>query len=213
MTDKLATVKYDTVMLKGLPNKAALVSQKVNLGYFLESMLSLRGDESTKRLAALLAIVETLVGELALVEVKEAVMKYIEGKLTTVHEGKIVPLVPVPNYLDIILFNKIITSYKDSRPVKKIPMEEDNNFVYVVQLFDHFVQENDIPLDSVWVYTYLTTFKKLEISTSEEKKIAYKKALKAYKTEKDAIKMSKLTLVSKYFSTLQAKGQHIKDLL
>jgi len=208
MTDKIAVVKYDNIPIKAVPSGVALINQKVHLGYYLENILSLNGEVSTKRLKALLLVFQTLVGESTLIEVKKAFLMYVEGKL---------PIEPRTNYLDIILFSKVMKAFKESRPIKKITVPEDfkenEDFLYTVQLFDYFVQENDIPKKSIWVYTYLTKTKNLTICTEEEKKIAYNKALKLLKEENKAIEASKLTLVSRYFSTLQAKSLHIKDLI
>lgn len=234
MNEELAVIKYDTVMLKALPSKVALVNQKVHLGLYLENLLSLHGEVSTKRLAVLLSFVEILVGELSLKDVKEAFMMHVEGKL---------PTEPRTNYLDTVLFSKVIKEYKNQRRVKKtikepeMTQEEKDNNIYLgcITCFDSYIQTDKIIYGYTWVYDHLDDLKLLKFTDDEKRKImpiaksklieenkqiyshsefqSFIRDLENKKKEQSIINMAKRMMLIRFFSHIHAQEKHIRNLL
>jgi hypothetical protein len=92
-----------------------------DLGDWLQGVLSLRGEESMKRLEILLPQIKKTAKGISITEIKTAFELYLDNKLT---------LEPRDNYLTLILFNKVIKEYKDRLPkriIKPIEVSEEEN--------------------------------------------------------------------------------------
>lgn len=207
-------IKYDSGDV--LPYKALLeevrTKKTLELGVWLDRMLSLTGEMSTKRLEVLLPMIKDHAWNYSVKEIKEAFTAYVTGKLA---------IEPRENYLSVILFNKVMNLYKESimvhRP-KKDPIEKAEEHLRLYKIhqtilfFDKFVQTNELGEEASWLYDYLEYMDVLS-PTKDEKLVKYKIAQERTKTQPEAITMSKLMLLKDFFARLHAKGKHIKELL
>lgn len=234
MENKVAVIKFDTVPMKALPSEDSLKVQIAHLSIWIEKILSLHGETSTNRLETLLPMISKSVGFLSLSDIKQAFMMYVECKL---------PLEPIPNYIDLILFNKIIQSYKKTRKVKKTIKEpemtqedkEKNIYLGCITCFDSYIQTDKIIYGYTWVYDHLDDLKLLKFTDDEKRKIMplakeklidinketyshseYKSFIRYLENGKEKqaiINMAKRMMLIRFFSSLHAKDKHIKDLL
>lgn len=201
----------DVMPYKALPEEVR-TKKTLELGVWLDKMLSLTGDMSTKRLEVLLPMIKDHAWNYSTKEIKEAFTAYITGKLA---------IEPRENYLSVILFNKVMNLYKESimvhRP-KKDPIEKAEEHLRLYKIketiiyFDVFVQDDELPEEAVWVYDYLEYMDVLS-PTKDEKLVKYRIAQERTETQAEAIKMSKLMLLKDFFRRLIAKGKHIKEFL
>lgn len=109
--------KGDNMPIKALLEKTR--KEKVLLlGEWLDGLLSLQGETSAKRLEVLLPMVDEFCWSISIEEIRKAFMKYIKGELPG--------LEPRTNYLDVILFGKVINAYKQhrTRRPEKLPEPE-----------------------------------------------------------------------------------------
>lgn len=223
-----------------MPSDIQRNEQTMNLGDWLDGLLSLDGDKSVKRLEVLLPMIKDNSWRLSVDEVKEAFTMYAQGKL---------PLEPRDNYLTVVLYNKVIQLWKNQRTIKPKEMKElseeekdkiklSNELTVlsgVINCFDAYVQTGDIITGYVWIYKHLDELNILNFSGKEkiaqmplakeelikEKELTVNKS--EYKSfmislennnEQDAIKSkAKNMLLCRFFAGLHAKGKHIKDLL
>lgn len=116
---KIEQPKNLTVPAKAL-SEAKLNEQIAYLGVWLEGILSIKHDGTNeKRLLVLLPIIKESAWSLSISQIQEAFKLYIDGKLSYNNEH----LEPVSNYLDTILFKKVISAYKQVSKKKYDPRE------------------------------------------------------------------------------------------
>lgn len=206
--------KYDSgdvMPYKALPEEVR-TKKTLELGVWLDRMLSLTGDMSTKRLEVLLPMIKDHAWNYSTKEIKEAFTAYVTGKLA---------IEPRENYLSVILFNKVMNLYRESIMVhkkKQDPLEKAEEHLAMYKMsetiiyFDAFVQDDELPEEAVWIYDYLEYMDILSY-TKDEKLMKYRIAQERTKTQAEAVTMSKLMLLKDYFRRLIAKGNHIKELI
>ena len=102
------------VPIHALPEEI-LNKQIFDLGDWMQGVLSLRGEESMKRLEILLPQIKKTAKGISIREIKTAFDLYLDNKLT---------IEPRDNYLTLILFNKVIKEYKDRLPKKTKVIQE-----------------------------------------------------------------------------------------
>lgn len=180
---------------------------------WLVKLLSLTGDKSADRLEAMIPMIEECAWSLSVEDIKKAFTKYVKGELNG--------LEPVSNYLDPILFSKVIKAYKQTLKPKKInetEYKEKHDAVLTIQSFDRFIQDNEVLESDVWIYDYLV-YKELISYTPKERKEKFEIAKKKVDTkregslEEQAITISKLMFIKDYYLKLHTKGEHIKDFI
>lgn len=207
--DKLEKRESSLVLpIKALPSDEARSKVVLELGIWLDGLLSLDGEKSVKRLEVLLPMIKDVAWSLSIEEVKKAFTMYVKHEL---------PIEPRDNYLTIILFNKVISEYKKTKTTnkKQIDIDEDkklSDYNYVINLFDNFVQTDRLLPQCSWVYTYLEHKEVINFS-AKEKKLMYKLAYEQEREHESAVLLSKRRLVLRFFRAIHAKGEHIKDYI
>ncbi len=98
----IQTTQHDLIPFKVL-TQGTIDKQLVFLGVFLERLLSLQGEVSKQRMKVMLPMMKDSAWSLSLSQVRQAFTMYVQGKL---------PLEPKTNFLDIILFNKVVSLYR-----------------------------------------------------------------------------------------------------
>ena len=205
-------IKSPNLPIKAYPQEA-LESQQELFMKWITDLLGLRGEESAKRLVLAIPVILKKFHSLSFTEVKRAFEMYALGELQTQ---------PITNYFDIILVGKVFNEYKNhirtekpkQSPEEKEKEYKDNqDFMYVVTLFDFYVQNNKIPKESYWTYSYLES-KLADFEFTDKEKITLFKMGKDQKlTDDESKQKAKRTLIMRYFDRLHAKGKHIKDIL
>lgn len=199
---------------------------------WLANLLSLTDEVSAERLKTALPAVKEHCWSMGFDEIKRMFEMYADNKLN---------IEPIPNYFDRILFGKIVTAYKQQKPVikKTIQMpeptqEEKDLLIYegLVFCYDNWVQTKEIIEGHVWIHDHLMELNLLEF-TKDESKIMWNKAknnvlLKSkdmdYETAKDVVRELegkslkreneyKLLRLKKFFERIHAKGKHLKDFV
>lgn len=213
---KLSTLKHEILPIKELPSEEARTEAILHLGVWLDGMLSLDGEKSVRRLEILLPIVRDEAWGFSVKEIKEAFTMYVKSEL--MYNQKVIE--PRDNFLTVILFNKVIKAYREQRKPKKqgdkMTAEEIkalNDYMYVINLFDYFVQNNKVPVDCQWVYDYLESRVEDFRFSISEKKILMRLGKEQKLSKKESAEKSKRVLLMRYFNQIQAKGFHIKDKL
>lgn len=211
-------------------------SKKVlELGIWLSKLLSLKDDTSAERLEVLLPMVSEFCWSMSIEDIKKAFTMYIRSDLPG--------LEPRTNYLDVILFGKIIKAYKQAKPIEKKVIElpqistaEKENLIYmgVINCFDSYVQTKNIIVGYTWIYDHLFELNLFDY-TPEQKREKMKRAkvilkhqanennnvfeVKSILTDlerKNApsiINESKRLLLCDYFQSIVNNKKHIKDYL
>lgn len=167
---------------------------------FISGLLSLTDETSANRLKIALPAIKEQCHSMGFSEIKKMFEMYADGKLS---------VKPIPNYFDRILLGQIFKAYKSESRTKPKKTDEKEfkelqDFKWVVLLFDSFIQDRVIPDSYHWVYTYLEGKGLIEYSV-KEKNTVFK--LTGSKTK------TKCKLIQRYFEQLEAKEQHVKDLL
>lgn len=125
----------------------------IELGVWLSRLLSLKDDTSMERLEVLLPMVSEFCWSMDIPEIKKAFVKYVKGELSG--------LEPRTNFLDVILFGKVVKAYKaqkiekpiDIEQKKRDPLQErENEIKNILLAYDEFEERGYVPLD------YFTAF-------------------------------------------------------
>jgi len=216
MSDKLTTQKGDNLPFKALPSDAARQKKVLELGVWLDGILSLDGDKSVRRLEVLLPIIKDEAWGLSLNQVKEAFTMYVKSEL--MYNRKL--LEPRDNFLTVILFNKILQAYRDAIRNRKKPVEVDHeelkrleDYSNVISAFDSFSDCDKLPKDSSWIYYYLEARLDDFVFTNREKQLLMKLGADQKLSEPEAKEKAMITLVRRYFDKLIAKNIHLKEIL
>ena len=199
MSEIVKVEKYNTVTLYGLPEE--IQNGKIReVSIFLETILSINGDESKKRLAVLLPQIKNSAKGMSVIEIKSAFKNYVEGKCS---------FEPRDNYLTLILFNKVINEYK-SKYMRKTKQEQDVADLTQTQI-DGYMQ----PLIEKAMVTYQKTGN-IELASSKydyldsKGLIQGKLTLKAWEDhKKDTYNRSKKLLLESY-KTMKPKSRENK---
>lgn len=208
-------VKLDRkIPINAIPEEELNMIILTKLTVWLSDLLSLTDEVSAKRLETALPAVKKHCWSMGFDEVQKMFKMYADGELS---------VKPIANYFDRILVGKIFNAYRDFKKVqpevkssseKEKEAKDNQDFLYMVQAFDFFKQYRELPIVSYWIYDYLETKKGLINYSNKEKKAKYRVCLKSSGgNETLAIEQSKAKLVEDYFARLEAKGQHIKELI
>jgi hypothetical protein len=199
-------IKNKSIPIKAIPKETLKETLETTFAVWVSDLLGLTGEDSAKRLILSLPAIEKHFWSLGFEEIQKAFTMYADGELKTQ---------PLPNYFTRILVGQIFKEYRDIKKTQPKPMDEtkykkEQDDLLVIQCFDAFIQDRKIKKDFVWVYTYLEN----QIgATNQEKKTLFHIAKEQKVSNEKAIELSKLKLLNRYFSKLEAKDQHIKDFL
>lgn len=125
----------------------------LEFGIWLSKLLSLKDETSMERLEVLLPMVSEFCWSMDIEDIRKAFIKYVKGELSG--------LEPRTNFLDVILFGKIINAYKSQKIVNKPLLEEakrdpiqerKNEIENILLAYDEFEEKGYVPLD------YFTAF-------------------------------------------------------
>jgi hypothetical protein len=217
-------VKWETsVPLRAIPEERLNAVLSNEFADWLCGLLSLTDDTSAERLVHAIQAIKKQFWSMGFVEIKKAFELYADSQLD---------VKPIPNYLDRIQVGKIFEAYRHHKPKPKpkpiqieISDEEKEALVYmgVINCFEQFLQDRKIIVGYTWVYGHLFDDLKLKSFTTEEKKMAVKKAKankeksslfqKVTESEHDVKNRAKRMLLKEYFESLEEQELHIKDLL
>lgn len=209
------TVLDNKTSLRAIPENKL---NEIMAGPFLEWICKLLNIKANKMdgLDMALPAIKQHCWSMGFDEVKTMFELYVDCKLD---------LEPIPNYIDRILIGKIYEAYKQYKKsygtsindeTKKVDPEkykEEQDFLYCVQAFDFFEQNDNLPDQSVWLYEFLVDVKQIIEVTKEGKINIFNIQLEKHKKREVAVIKSKLFVVEQYFARLLAKGQHIKDFI
>jgi hypothetical protein len=201
------TVLDRRLPLKAYPKKDLDNVLKTHFMFWLSKLLSMKPDKEEQIKDSFPAIKKHC-WSMGLREMKTMFEMYADGELKTQ---------PKSNHFDRVLVGQIVNDYRKHKFTKPKSKDTDQekaqkDMLYVIQLFDYFIQERKIPKESVWVYSYLESKGLIDYSV-KEKQIAYKISFDQYKDKDKAISASKRVLVRRFFEKTEAKDQHIKDLI
>lgn len=228
------TEKGDVFPIKAMPEETR-AKKVLELGIWLSKLLSLKDETSAERLEVLLPMVSDYCWSMTIEDIKKAFTKYVKGELPK--------LEPKTNFLDVILFGKVISSYKQSRPpikpkteLPRISESEKENLIYMglVNCFDSYLQDKKVIAGYTWVYDHIDELDL--ISFSNEEKLSKMKRAKIVlkqqanesnniftvknaimdiesKNSASVINESKRMLLVDYFERLIKQKKHLKDLL
>lgn len=205
-------VLENKIPLKAYPEKDLDTLLTTQFKYWLSNLLSIKADKEDAMDGAI-SVIKKKFWSLGLHEVKKCFEMYALGELD---------IEPRSNHIDIILVGQIFNAYKKhsrTEKPKQSPEEKEKEYKeledshYVITLFDFYIQENKIPKDSFWVYSYLES-RLDDFEFSDKEKITLFNIGKQQKlTDEEAKGKAKRTLIMRYFDRLHAKGKHIKDLI
>lgn len=109
---------------------------------WISDLLSLTDEVSAKRLYVAIPSIEEFCWSMGIDEIKKMFTMYAQSKLS---------VKPISNYFDTILLGKIVESYKEQKPVKKVQIQapeisqEEKDIIMfhgIVTCFDYYVQYN-----------------------------------------------------------------------
>jgi hypothetical protein len=217
MSDLIKTDASDVMPFKALPSEELRTKKVLEIGIWLDRMLSLSGDQSVKRLEVLLPMIKDHAWSYSTKEIKEAFTAYVTGKLA---------IEPRDNYLSVILFNKVMNLYRDSmkihKPKQKMSEElkltdeemKMNAYLNCIHSFDNYKSKGIMDRSDWAVYDELDSRRLLNF-TKEEKKTAHAITVEKNPEGFDGlwIEKSKIALLERFYLGLIAKGRHIKELL
>ena len=200
----------DILPIKALPSVEAQNKKILELGVWLDGLLSLQGDMSAKRLEILLPMIKDSAWSMSINDIKKAFTMYVKSELN---------LEPRDNYLTIILFNRVMKEYKNTQRAKPEKFDEDeykkaHDKVLAIMEFDYFIHNNKVSEHSYWVYTFLESLGLIADSAKKKKnikKLVEDEPLK--RSNEEVIYECKRRLLEQYFNRLNAKDQHLKDLV
>ncbi len=213
---KLQKTNQSVMPLKALPSDADRSKVVLDIGVWLDGLLSLDGDKSVRRLEVLLPIIKQEAWGFSEIEIKEAFTMYVKSEL--MYNGKV--LEPIDNFLTVILFNKVIQGYREivrsRKKVKEDKFDEEKrkkDFFYVINLWESYKQTNKLTRDCSWCYDYLEERLDDFDFSPKEKKSLMKLGLDQKLDEVDARSKAKRVLLRRYFDRLEAKSIELIDLI
>jgi hypothetical protein len=170
-------------------------------------LLSLKEDKE-EPLDNSIKVIKKKFWSLGLSEIKKAFEMYALGDLN---------IKPISNHIDPILVGQIFNAYKNEIKTKPKKFNEDKfkaeqDYLYVTSAYDHFVSTDIIGDESVWIYDYLESTKKVVVFDQKQKKEIYERYYKKL-PKLEAIKESKIELLRNCFQEFKDKGIHIKSYL
>lgn len=199
--------------LKAYPESDLKKFMETHFKFWLSNLLSIKAENEDKVDFAL-PIIKKKFHSLGLDEVKKAFEMYALGELS---------IQPRSNYFDLVLVGQIFNAYKNLKRVSDrketqsflhgSETKADQDYLYCITAYDHFVQHSKLPNTSVWLYEYLEDYKKCLKTTKRDKITRYNIAFTQLKNKHDAILESKIKLVEHFFTKIHAEGKHIKNFI
>ncbi|MGB2525676.1 hypothetical protein [Flagellimonas sp. SN16] len=200
----------------------------------LMMMLSINLEKNPERIAATEMMIKESANRISPVEIEKAFKLYVLGKLPG--------LEPMDNHLTPILFNKVVTAYKEQKkPIKQeinTEISEDekerNAFLNCVYAFDDWLPRQEVSYEYHTAYDELKSRGLMEVpkkdesdrimelaksrllresATSREFKDAIRKVLNTKEERQWVINYGKCELLSRYFKKIKEQKKHIKDIL
>lgn len=198
-------------------------------------LLSINLEKNPERIAATEMMIKESANRISPEEIEKAFRLYVLGKLPN--------LEPMDNHLTPILFNKVVTAYKQTKPKEKhepikLDISEDekerNSFLNIVYAFDDWEAKKEVayeyhtaydelksrgfvfPLDSNESKKVMELAKSRllrESSTNRQLKESLRKVLGTDKERGWVINYGKCELLSRYFKSVEDDKKHIKDIL
>lgn len=246
---ELAVTKYDTVPVQAIP-EATLIEMilgkwegqgeelvQVQKGFsdWLTQLLSIKNtEENVDKLETVLIMVKESAWSLSISEMKKAFMLYVQGKLPN--------LEPRDNYLTAILFNKVVTAYKQQKkPIKqeaKVELSEEekteNAYLNCIYAFDEYIQKGEVPFNYHTAYDTLKAKGMVESPTKKESdeilKISKSRLIRECSTNRSmkdtlrsvvntkeekkwVIDYGKCELLAKFFEGIKQQKKHLREIL
>ncbi|MCP4054349.1 MAG: hypothetical protein GY739_15075, partial [Mesoflavibacter sp.] len=195
-SNKLAVLD-NSLPLKAYPEKDLNTLLETQFKFWLSNLLSLKADQNDKVNNALPAIKKHC-WSMGLDKVKKMFEMYIDSELS---------IKPMSNHFDRVLVGQIYQAYKSQERTKVVKVDinkekQIEDVIDCITYFDMYVQRNKLPIESSWLYDYLTDCKKVVTYTDEEKRKIHKIVLVNEPEEEKAKQISKLKLVYRYFDRL-----------
>ena len=210
-------VKYNNLPIKAIPEQDLNRVILTQFTVWVANLLSLTDEVSAKRLETSLPAIKEHCWSMGFEEIKKMFEMYVDNKLS---------IKPIPNYFDRILFGKIVSAYKEQKPIKKKTMidQDQQKLMYdkieAIKYYDSFIQMRKLDDNAYWVYTFLADYLKIIEDADKTKIFAYNRAMEQIKGDRkskedheQAVNLAKVYLLRQYFERIEAKGQHLKDLI
>lgn len=203
-------VKNPNLPLKAYP-KETLEKELDSFMLWINNLLGLRGEESAKRMVLAMPAIEKKFWSMGIDEIKKAFEMYADGELKTK---------PMANYFDRILVGQVFNEYKDfqrtnastTKKTDEATYKAEQDYIYIVSAYDHFISTGNLGEESAWIYSYLTDTKKVVQFDAEVRKELFNKYYEKL-PKQEAITASKLEILEQYFTKLNSKGTHIKNII
>lgn len=204
----LPTILTKSIPLKAIPDIDNVLEDQ--LTNFLSDLLTLRDENSARKLYHSLPAIKKHCNSMGLDEVVKMFTMYADGELS---------IKPISNHFDRVLVGQIKQAYKEtkiSKPTKfnekEYKMKQD---IYdAITHFDYFLQNGRLDENSSWVFTFLESKGILKINP-RQRKFAWERAKEQLPNVKqeEQIQKAQKYLLKQYFEQLETKKQHLKDLI
>lgn len=224
MEDKLQTTRQELIPFKALAHdKDKIKTQLYFLGVFLERLLTLQGETSKQRMKVMLPMMKDSAWSLSLKQVKDAFTMYVQGKL---------PIEPKTNFLDIILFNKVLTLYRQQmqRPKKQEHYTSPEEIEFIMteavdrvkkdykqngcitemchHVYDHLFEQGKLPKDKEYKDLIFKKAKSIRIlELKEQREVSNRneigKQLDEINKDRQVIIIAKRLVLEDYFKPIQ----------
>ncbi|RPG37661.1 MAG: hypothetical protein CBB72_002215 [Muricauda sp. TMED12] len=198
-------------------------------------LLSINLEKNPERIAATEMMIKESANRISPEEIEKAFKLYVLGKLPA--------LEPMDNHLTPILFNKVVTAYKETKPKEKhepikLDISDDekqrNAFMNCVYAFDDWVGKKEVDYNYHTAYDELKSRGFISAPSKEESKkvmeLAKSRLLRESSTNRQlketlrsvlgtkkeydwVVNYGKCELLSRYFKTIHEQKKHIKDIL
>lgn len=197
-------------------------------------LLSINLEKNPERIAATEMMIKESANRISPEEIEKAFRMYAMGKLPG--------LEPMDNHLTPILFNKVVTAYKQQKreepKVVKFELseeqKEENAYLNCIYAFDDWLPKQEVSYNYHTAYDHLKEKGLVERPTKEESdevlKLAKSRLLRESSTNrefKEAIRSvlgtenerqwiidyGKCELLHRFFKTLKEQKKHVKDIL
>lgn len=194
-----------SIPVKAIPEQELNEIILLHFTPWLCNLLSLTGETSAERLEVALPAIKEHCWSMGFDEIKKMFELFADNKLS---------VEPIPNYFDRILFGKIVKSYKDQKPNKKVDppkqqlSEEDKELIFltgVLTVFENYKETKKLTGITSHIYDHFYEKKKFPKHTNKFKKQVAERAYKALEKEHKDNSVSQ-TGIKKYMESIQGSG-------
>ncbi len=208
-----------SVPIKGIPDTKLNTIIVLEFVPWICKLLSLNGQTSAERLDVALPAIKEHCWSMGFSEIKNMFELYADNKLS---------IEQIPNYLDRILFGKIVTSYKQQLPQRKhliekpkLTEEEKLIIVYagIMNCFEEYQQTGEIPSGYGYAYEHFYALNKFPRHTPHfREKVRQRASMqlakeKQHQTDVNIKTKCKEIILSDFFDKLIENKTDIKDEL